>query len=712
VTTKIVVLLACICLSIPGQSQTPALIKKQGEKYFDKSQWKEAAEQFSQYQTTQPNDPEVLTKLGICYYHLRQSDQAQKYLEFVKSRNPASKDLDMLYFLARTLHGRGEYEKAIPAYKAFISAAPADHPSRLFCVDNILRCATGLHISENDNVALVENMGNSINSEGDEVAPIPSVNHRDRLYYSAARPGCTGGQRNDKGYEDTDNGYWRHDMFIARQTNSGWENIGNFGGLLNTARSEMTLDFSKDGRILYFLRGFTLFSGEMLVDTSGRKDEYSSTPPVFEGPIQMEEGDAGPFLFKDSILLFASRRTGGFGGLDLYYAIRQSGVWSTPQNLGAVVNSAYDETTPFLAADGRTLYFSSNHRHTIGGMDVFKVQYDPEKRTWSAPQNLGIPVNSPNDDTHFRLSADGNTAFLASDRLEGYGRRDLYTIYFKEQQAEQSAPSAIAWFQAEVPAATSGATTAQIVAPERTLLLPTLSYNTDRDVLSPENEAILEAVARAARSNPSYIVQISVHTDETSASKFDLYSGIKRAEIVGKALTEKGLPATRILLKSGGSLYPLARSFRGASPDPEGKKLNRRVEIRVSDMYGNLPAVLPVRPEVPQETVLDGGKRYDVQFNGLTYRVEAVVARQLLNNDALGMFEDIGIESQQGTGAYRYMVGFSQKYADAAKLCKELQNIGFNSAVVVPYIYGLRFGKAEAVSFLKKYPDLAGYIRG
>jgi outer membrane protein OmpA-like peptidoglycan-associated protein len=691
--------------------QNPVAVQKQADKLYDRGRWKEAVELYNQYQASKPGNPDVLTRLGISYYHLHQPEQAQRLLEFVKSQNPATKDVDVLYFLARTLHGRSEFEKAIPAYKAFLAAAPPEHPSRNFCVDNILRCAKALQIPANEAVALVENMGNILNTEGDEFAPVPSVNHPDRLYYTAARPGCTGGRRDERGYEDEEKGEWRSDMFIAKQTNSGWEDAGSFGGLFNTARSETTLDFSENGNILYFSRGFTLFSGEMLADTSGKKDEYSDTPPKFKGPVQMEEGDASPFFFNDSTVLFASRRPGGFGGADLYYSVQRNGIWSLPQNLGAVINSPYDETTPFLAADGSTLYFSANHNRTIGGMDVFKAIFNKEKRSWSEPQNMGVPVNSPGDDAFFRLAADGNTAYFSSDRLDNYGRRDLLVAYFKEQQMEQ-ATTGSPWMQTILPEAVANQGSAAPTAPVQTALLPVLPYTNDRDVLAAPNLLLLDTVAMTARNAPRALVQITVHTDETGAAKFDLYYGIKRAELVGKALTERGIPASRILLKSGGSQYPLARTVRAGAPDPEGNRLNRRVEIRMTEA-GSTPVVaLPQRPLVSREQALDGGPRYDRRDAGLSYKVEAVVTRQLLNNDALAMFGEIVIESQQGSGAYRYLAGNFAKYADAARTLKELQAQDFNTAIVVAYIDGWRISKAEAVTWLKKYPDLAAYIKG
>ena len=691
-------------------AQNPVALKKQGEKDYAARQWQAAVENLNQYQQLKPGDPGVLTKLGIAYYRLHQPEQAKRLLEFVRNQNPNSKDSDLHFYYARTLHGLQEYEKAIPAYKSFLRAAPPEHPLRGLAADNILRCASGFAVPTNENVALVENLGNRVNSAGDEFGPIPSVNHADRLYYSAAREGCTGGKRNPKGLEDAEKGDWCSDMFIANQRPTGWETAGNLGGLLNTSRYETALDFNATGQILYFFRGFSLFSGDIHVDTAGRKDEYAVASPVFAGPLQAEEGDGPPFFFNDTTLLFASRRPGGFGGLDLYWSVFSKNTWTNPQNLGAVINSAYDETTPFLALNGKTLYFSANHPGSIGGFDIFKTVYDPAIANWQAPQNMGLPVNSPGDDAFFRLAADGNTSYFASDRLDSYGERDLYVAYFKAPQEEQLGEKNIAWFKTAVQTAKTRAPTADEI---KKVTLPALFYNNDRDVLSTENLPTLDEVARLAKTYPEAIVHVTVHTDETGAAKFDLYNGIKRAEIVGKALMERGVPSARILLKSAGPYYPLARNATDVGPSPDGQRLNRRIEIGLNNLTGDLPlqAVLE-RPQVSENMALGGAARFDRWTTGLGYKVEVAVTRQLFNNDALGMFGDGMIESQPGAGAYRYTVGYSQQFNEAARLRKTLQTQGFNDATVIAYLNGIRLSKAEAIGLVKKWPDLALFVKG
>lgn len=702
-------LLVFALLSPALWAQKAAEWKKNGEKAFANGRWADALALLSQYQQEKPGDPAVLTKLGIAHYHLHQPEKARQFLEYVAKQNPGSQDADLFLYLARTLHGQQEFERAIPAYKAFLRVCGDKHPLHAGIADQIRRCVSGTAIQPNDNVALVENLGDRVNTPGDEFAPLLSPNYTNRLYFSAAREGSDGGRRNDAGLADSVAGHWCSDMFFTNQTTSGWEQAVPFSGLLNTPRHEVALSFASKGQVLFYFRGFTLYSGDIFADTAGRKDEYAVTPPAFISPMKAEEGDATPFFFNDTTLIFASRRAGGQGGLDLYITTFSDSAWTEPRNLGPAVNSPYDETTPFLARDGRTLYFSSNRTESIGGLDVFKTVFEDEKIAWQTPANLGTPLNSPGDDAWFSLAADGRTGFLSSDRLDSYGERDLYTVYFKEQMTEQARTSQPALFlEAERIAAVKKAE-----SEAKTAVIPAFFYNSDKDVLSPENLKIVNDAATLARQMPQATMLVTVHTDETGAAKFDLYYGIKRAELVGKALTDRGVPAGRILLYSCGPNYPLVRTIVDATPNPAAAAMNRRIEISLAALGEKLPVEVTIqRPEVSELMAAPGAKFFDENSKGVSFRVEIATTRQILTNDVLAMFSDVMIESQPGTGSYRYTAGLLKQHEQAVQLKKDLQKQGFAEATVVAYIDGIRISKAEAVGLLKKYPDLAPYIRG
>ncbi|MCC7506966.1 MAG: PD40 domain-containing protein [Saprospiraceae bacterium] len=702
-------LFSLTCSSVLS-AQKPAELKKAGEKYFAAQRWAEALDALGKYQQVKPGDPGILTKIGISHFHLHHPEQALQFLDYVAKQAPDNRDPDLFYYLARTLHGQQEYEKAIPAYKAYLRVAPERHPLRANAADNILRCVSGQAIPPNDNVALVENLGDRVNTAGDEFAPLPSINRPNRIYYAAAREGSLGGRRNDKGYEDENNGHFCSDMAFAELNPSGWETGGDLGNLLNTPRHEVALDFGLNGQVLYYFRGFTLYSGDIFADTAGMHDEYAVTPPPFNSPFQPQTGDAAPFFFHDSLLLFASRREGGQGGLDIWYALRQNGVWQPAQNLGPAVNSPYDETTPFLARDGYTLYFSANHTGSMGGFDIYRAVFDPQKQEWSAPVNMGAPLNSPGDDAFFRLAADGRAGYLSSDRLsDNFGERDLYIAYFKEALPEQQVEPTAASFAYAGPrnAPDNGGTDAP-----RDLTLKPLFYTSDRDVLGAENLKTVQMAAAYAKSIPDASVLVTVHTDETGPAKFDLYAGIKRAETIGKALSDQGIAPSRIVLRSVGPCYPAARNVLDAAPNPTGQQLNRRIEIVLLTPDGYVPDVRVERPQVSELMASDGTARMDQLNTGLSYKVEAVTTRQILTSDALSMFGDMMIETQPGAGSYRYTAGWVKQYKDAARLAQEIRGQGFTEATVIAYGNGLRISKAEAVGLVKKYPDLAAFVKG
>jgi outer membrane protein OmpA-like peptidoglycan-associated protein len=145
--------------------------------------------------------------------------------------------------------------------------------------------------------------------------------------------------------------------------------------------------------------------------------------------------NAHPSISKDGkTLYFASDRLGGQGGTDIYVStLNANGVWGDPQNLGDAVNTAYDEKFPFIADDG-TLYFASNAPYGLGGLDIYKTTFFDGH--WRKPQNLGAPINSSYDDFSLIIDAAGKTGFFASNRPGGKGEDDIYKFTYDGGQLD------------------------------------------------------------------------------------------------------------------------------------------------------------------------------------------------------------------------------------------------------------------------------------
>jgi outer membrane protein OmpA-like peptidoglycan-associated protein len=128
-----------------------------------------------------------------------------------------------------------------------------------------------------------------------------------------------------------------------------------------------------------------------------------------------------------NILYFSSNRPGGYGGYDIYYATRDyNGKWSKPVNIGAAINSEYDDHISYVSASGNTLYFASQGHESIGGFDIFQASL--KNNEWGNVKNLGYPLNSPSDEISFYPTRRTAEFYISSNRVGSRGSFDLYRI--------------------------------------------------------------------------------------------------------------------------------------------------------------------------------------------------------------------------------------------------------------------------------------------
>ena len=143
--------------------------------------------------------------------------------------------------------------------------------------------------------------------------------------------------------------------------------------------------------------------------------------------------ESQPSLSSDgNMIIFASDRDGGYGGVDLYEIRKNNfGEWSNPINLGPKINSANNEKSPFLHADGKTLFFASDNFPSLGGYDIFFSRKDSLGK-WQNPENIGYPINTSFNEISLFVTTDGKKAIFASNNLEGVGGWDLYSFDLHE----------------------------------------------------------------------------------------------------------------------------------------------------------------------------------------------------------------------------------------------------------------------------------------
>ena len=218
-------------------------------------------------------------------------------------------------------------------------------------------------------------------------------------------------------------------VFWSTKVNGQWSNPVNLTPELGIDQDYYTSSLTGDGKTLLLYR-IDRFDGNIYQSRlSG--DKWSDVEKL-NGNINTKYWESHATLTQDGRrLYFTSNRKESIGGLDIFVSERDStGDWGPAKNLGPVINTEYNEETPFLANNDRTLFFSSRGHHNIGGYDIFRSDLD-EKGEWGAPVNIGYPVNTTDDDLFFMPVGKGNRGYLSRFTADGHGKMDIltYDIY-------------------------------------------------------------------------------------------------------------------------------------------------------------------------------------------------------------------------------------------------------------------------------------------
>lgn len=229
------------------------------------------------------------------------------------------------------------------------------------------------------------------------------------------------------------------DFFFAKPDScGGWLNAENMGTPPNSRQQEAAQFISADGHYLFYMRCDNRSYGGW--DGGGcdlfmayTADSVWSIAQSFGGTINTAGFEGMPCLSADNReLFFVSDRPGGYGGLDIWVAKFEQGLWQMPRNLGPQINTPGDETAPYLHADGRTIYFASTGHPGLGGSDLFTSRRETADTLWSAPQHLGMPINSTFDEASMTVSPDGKQVLFASNRDSLNNNYDLYVAAMPE----------------------------------------------------------------------------------------------------------------------------------------------------------------------------------------------------------------------------------------------------------------------------------------
>ncbi|OFY87934.1 MAG: hypothetical protein A3F72_09225 [Bacteroidetes bacterium RIFCSPLOWO2_12_FULL_35_15] len=434
------------------------------------------------------------------------------------------------------------------------------------------------------------------------------------------------------------------DLYTINKTENVWGNVKKIDLAINTEKNEGSGFLTFDRNNYFFTRWSTTNKNECSIYFMKFMSEKWYAAGQMNDKINLEGYKSmSPTLSADgSILYFSSDRPGGYGKMDIWYeSIDDEGrTYGEPINMGPMINTAEDEISPFFHSYTNTLYFSSNGLPGFGGLDVLRTTFNEDDSVWSAPKNMGQPINSSTDDAYFVMEHNQRHGYFSSDRKECADCKDgaCYKLYafdkapntfdlsgvvynaenntvipnslltFKDIRGEKEpfyliTDSVGAYFtvldegvELYVKAqknkyfgdagnfSSLGITESQHFVkdfflspiPSGDIVIPGIEYDYDKATLRPASKIILDDLTAFLVLNNNLSVEISSHTDDRGSDVYNLKLSHERAKSCVDYLISKGIAADRLLAHGYGETKLLVVN---AQTEEEHQK-NRRTAFR------------------------------------------------------------------------------------------------------------------------------------
>lgn len=385
----------------------------------------EALSHFLKAQEFNPYSSILNYKIGICYLYSVNKSKSLQHLEFAHNVNPEL-DVDLKFYLAQAHQLCGNFETAIEFYQLYQTLIPAnDKKQHRYIAKKIMESRTAIELTQSPVRVWVDNLGDSINSEYSEFSPVISADNK-VLFYTARRPDSKGQKKDRLGkyYEDI--------YYSVRHSEEEWSAAHNIGDPINTESHDATVGVAPDGKSILTYQGISAKNGDILITRQLEDGTWEQPHSIGVGINSKHHESSATLSFDEKTLFFVSDQPGGYGQHDIYVSNwdEEKQEWGLAENLGPKINTMFEEVGVFFHANTKTLYFSSDGHRNMGGLDVFKSVYDPETNEWSEPENIGHPINTPDDDIYFVVTGNGRYAYYSSNRPGGYGEKDIYKITF------------------------------------------------------------------------------------------------------------------------------------------------------------------------------------------------------------------------------------------------------------------------------------------
>ncbi|WP_299254691.1 OmpA family protein [uncultured Cytophaga sp.] len=358
---------------------------------------------------------EAYLKVGTLYMTMGNKTAARRYFSKASDLYPSVKSFAGAYYTAGELnYNEGAYEKAKRYFQLAINVQSTDKKIVEFAPRFIERCDFAINLINHPVDFKPVLLGPPINTLFSQSHPVLTAD-RKTMYFTT----LTGMARQDN-----------EDIVMTTNVNGVWSEPKSISSNINTTANEGTCSISMDGNSLVFVGcGKPDGLGSCDIYISNKLNGVWSTPVNLGPAINSSTWDSHPSLSADGrTLYFVSARKGGFGKEDIYIShLNDKDEWMPAFNAGPSINTPGTEFSPFIHADGTTLYFSSNGWMGLGGLDIFYTS--GADTSWAIPKNLGYPLNTNlNDETLF-ITVDGKKGYYSRFKGESINYNSGILMY-------------------------------------------------------------------------------------------------------------------------------------------------------------------------------------------------------------------------------------------------------------------------------------------
>lgn len=577
---------------------------KKADQYYDRLQYTDAAEAYQKLLKKGEGSTYVFTRLGNSYYFINDTKKAETYYKRVVKRKDV--DAETVYNYAQSLKANGKFADYNTYMKQFAEMKPNDSRAVAFMKNPDYLPEI---IDENAQKYSATNL-DALNSKYSDFGGTVVGND---FYFTSAR------NTSRKKYGWNEEPFL--DIYKASLVGGTVKGESLLKGDVNTKYHESTVAITADGKRMYFDRN-DYYNGKYKKSEEGINElniyyaenvngEWKDIKPV---PFNDREySTSHPALSPDgSTLYFTSDRPGGKGQADIYkVSISKDGTFGTPVNLGDNINTEGKEGFPYVDSNG-TLYFSSDAHLGMGGLDVFAAAANGDG--FGEVRNLGLGVNSSDDDFAFVYYPATEEGYVSSNRKGGKGSDDIYKIQkmqscellvmvvdsetgealhnarldlfdnrenkLKSQNTDANGKGtlAVACNQAHVVQAfmdgyESNAETIaaqrsgeknvrialrpidQIVEGEMVKLNPIL-FDFDKHNIKPQAAFELDKLVELMKKNPDMVIKVEGHTDNRGSDAYNMDLSERRARSTVQYVISKGIAKDRISGQGFGESRP------------------------------------------------------------------------------------------------------------------------------------------------------------